>query len=60
MDHVNQQAEESITMDAEELKEGNLVGEDDEGELKAGEIIDSDSDLGGERIKEGDEDADLE
>ena len=62
MDQGGQSAEESVTMDAEELEEGEKVGEDneeefdeskevgedDEDELEEGEIVNSDTDPGGE------------
>ena len=35
-------------MDAEELEEGEVAGEDGEDELEEGEIIDSDADPSGE------------
>ena len=47
MDSSRHHSEESVTMDAEELEEGEVVGEDDEGELEDGEIIDSDTNLVG-------------
>ena len=51
MDHNYQQNEERVAMDAEELEEGKVVGEDDKEELQEGQIIDSDTDLGGEVTK---------
>ena len=48
MDHGAQSSEESVTMDADELEEVDVAGEDGEDELEEGEIIDSDTDPGGE------------
>ena len=48
MDHGCRSSEESVIMDAEELEEGEVAGEDGEDELEEGEIINSDTDPGGE------------
>ena len=37
--------EESITMNAENFEEGEVVGKDEEKELEGGQIIDSDTNL---------------
>ena len=48
IDHGVQSSEESTSMDTVELEEGQLVGEDEEDKLEEGEIVDSDTNPGGE------------
>ena len=69
MDQGGQSPEERVVMDAEELEEGEVVGEEDEEELEdgevddneedkleEGEIVDSDSDPGGQVTGDEEED----
>ena len=48
MDHGVQSSEENVSTGTEELEVEQQVGEDDEDELEEGEIVDSDTEPGGE------------